>query len=128
MKRRNFLIGLPFVFTAAHTVGTVNVEGKRNMFGLIGKMIAVEGKRDELIKILLEGTKDMPGCLSYIVAKDKTDANGIWVTEVWKDEESHKASLSLPVVKNAIAKGKPLIAAFGNYTTVEPVGGKGLKK
>ena len=98
------------------------------MFGLIGKMIAVEGKRDELIKILLEGTEDMPGCLSYIVAKDKSDANGIWITEVWKDEESHKASLSLPIVKKAIAKGKPLIAGFGDFNTVEPVGGKGLKK
>lgn len=52
------------------------------MFGLIGKMMAAEGKRDELIKILLEGTNEMPGCLSYIVAKATADKNAIWITEV----------------------------------------------
>lgn len=97
------------------------------MYGLIGKLIAMEGKRDELIKILLEGTNEMPGCLSYIVAKDKADANAIWITEVWKDESSHKASLLLPVVQKAIAKGKPMIAGFGDQTVIEPVGGHGLK-
>jgi quinol monooxygenase YgiN len=75
------------------------------MYGLIGKMTAVEGKRDELIAILLQGTKEMPGCLSYIVAKDPADATTIWVTEVWEDQASHKASLSLPAVREAIAKG-----------------------
>lgn len=64
------------------------------MFGLIGKMRATPGKRDELIAILLDGTGSMPGCLNYIVASDPADADGIWITEVWTDEVSHKASLS----------------------------------
>lgn len=97
------------------------------MYGLIGKMIAVEGKREELIEILLEGTKEMPGCLSYIVAKDTTDQNAIWITEVWDNAESHKKSLSLPVVQKAIRKGKPLIAGFGDQIVVVPIGGQGLK-
>jgi len=97
------------------------------MYGLIGKMIAKDGKRDELISILLEGTAAMPGCLSYIIAKDITDASGIWITEVWKDEESHKASLALPAVKKAIERGRPLIAGFDSQTVIEPVGGHGLK-
>ena len=98
------------------------------MYGLIGKMIAAEGKRDELIDILLEGTNEMPGCLSYIVSKDMNDKNAIWITEVWKDETSHKASLSLPQVQKAITKGKPIIAGFSDQTVTEPVGGQGLKK
>ena len=98
------------------------------MHGLIGKMTAVEGKRDELIKILLEGVSGMPGCLSYVVAKDPKDANAVWVTEVWDSAESHKASLQLPAIKAAIAKGKPLIAGFGEYFITEPVGGRGLSK
>ena len=97
------------------------------MYGLIGSMTAVEGKRDELIKILLEGVSGMPGCLSYIVAKDPKDANGIWITEVWDTKESHAASLKLPTVKAAIAKGKPLIAKFGAYNETEPIGGHGLR-
>jgi quinol monooxygenase YgiN len=96
------------------------------MHGLIGKIIAVEGKRDALIAILLEGTKEMPGCLSYVVAKDAADPNGIWVTEVWEDQASHKASLSLPAVRQAIAKGRPLIAKFDQSVATQPVGGRGL--
>lgn len=98
------------------------------MYGLIGSMTAVEGKRNDLIKILLEGVNDMPGCLSYIVAKDPNDANGIWITEVWDSKDSHAASLKLPSVQAAIAKGKPLIAKFGSYNETEPIGGHGLQK
>ncbi|MCC6328258.1 MAG: antibiotic biosynthesis monooxygenase [Acidobacteria bacterium] len=98
------------------------------MYGLIGKAIAVEGKRDEFIKILLEGVSEMPGCLSYVVAKDPKDKNAVWITEVWDSAESHKASLQLPSVKAAIAKGRPLIASFAEHFTTEPVGGHGLAK
>jgi len=101
-------------------------EGEKKMYGLIGKMTAVSGQRDTLIAILLEGVNDMPGCLSYIVAKDPADANTIWVTEVWDTQGSHKASLSLPAVKQAMARGKPLIAGFGESFATEPVGGHGL--
>ena len=96
------------------------------MYGLIGKMTAAADKRDELIAILLEGTTKMPGCLSYIVAKDPGDANAIWITEVWDSQASHEASLSLPGVKAAIAKGRPLIAGFSDRVVTSPVGGHGL--
>lgn len=96
------------------------------MFGLIGKMRAASGKRDELMKILLEGTGSMPGCLNYIVASDPADADAIWITEVWTDEASHKASLSLPDVQAAIAKARPIIAGFDSQTRTVPAGGVGL--
>lgn len=83
------------------------------MYGLIGKMLAKPGARDELIRHLLAGTDAMPGCLSYVVAKDATDADAIWITEVWDSRESHAASLKLPAVQAAIAKARPLIAGFG---------------
>jgi len=98
------------------------------MYGLIGKMTAVAGKRDDLIAILLESVTNMPGCLSYVVAKDTTDANAIWISEVWTNKDMHDASLFLPSVKDAIAKGRPLIAGFGDHFVTEPVGGYGLAK
>ncbi len=104
------------------------VIGESKMYGLIGKMIAAEGKRDELIKILLEGVSGMPGCLSYVVAKDPADKNAVWITEVWVSKASHTASLELPSVLAAIAKGKPMIAGFGENFVTEPVGGHGLQK
>jgi quinol monooxygenase YgiN len=96
------------------------------MYGLIGKITPTPGKRDELISILLVGIANMSGCLSYIVAKDATDPNAIWVTEVWDRKASHEASLSLPSVKEAIAKARPLIAGFSDRTVTIPVGGYGL--
>jgi quinol monooxygenase YgiN len=98
----------------------------QEMFGLIGKMTAVEGKRDALIAILIESVASMPGCLSYVIAKDSADENAIWITEVWDRKASHDASLALPAVKKAIAAGRPMIAGFGNNVTTTPVGGLGL--
>jgi quinol monooxygenase YgiN len=96
------------------------------MYGLIGKMIAVSGQRDALLAILFDGVADMPGCLSYIVAKDPADENTLWITEVWDNQASHQGSLSLPAVQQAIAQAKPLIAGFGEHIVTEPVGGYGL--
>lgn len=97
------------------------------MYGRIGKMTAVEGRRDTLAEILLEGLQDMPGCLSYVVAEDSTDENALWITEVWDSRESHEASLALPAVQDAIARGRPLIAGFGEQTETVPLGGHGLE-
>ena len=97
------------------------------MYGLIGKMLATPGQRDALVALMLEGTADMPGCLSYVIAKDATDANAIWITEVWDSKESHDASLTLPAVRAIIARARPLIAGFEAGATTEPVGGVGLK-
>ena len=97
------------------------------MYGLIGKMKAVPGKRDALISILLDGVSGMPGCLSYVVAQDPADADAIWITEVWDNQASHKASLSLPSVREAISRGKPLIASFDQHTETAPVGGHGIR-
>jgi len=97
------------------------------MYGLIGKMTATAGQRDALIAILLEGIEQMPGCRSYVVARDPQDADAVWITEVWSDQQSHRASLSLPQVQNAIARAKPIIASFAEHFVTEPVGGQGLR-
>ena len=96
------------------------------MYGLIGKMVATPGNRDALAAFILGGTGGMPGCLSYVVAKDPRDENALWITEVWDSADSHKASLSLPSVKEAITKARPLIASFGDGVQSEPIGGYGL--
>jgi len=96
------------------------------MYGLIGKMTATSGHRDDLAAILLEGTGGMPGCLSYVVATDPDDPDALWITEVWDSAESHRASLALPAVQAAITRGRPLIAGFSNRTETTPLGGHGL--
>ena len=96
------------------------------MYGLIGKFTAADGKRDELVGYLLEGLKDMPGCLSYVVAKEPKDEVTIWVTEVWDKSENHMASLQLPQVQAAIAKARPIIAGMERVAETEVAGGVGL--
>ena len=91
-------------------------------------MTATAGNRDALIAILLEGLTNMPGCLSYIVARDPMNPDSLWITEVWESAAMHQASLALPSVQAAIAKGRPMIAGFSDRHETEPVGGQGLPR
>ena len=122
LTRRDFF--LASVLGVAAGFGTRGYAQGVAMYGLIGKMTAVDGRRDELVAILLAGMSGMPGCLSYIVATDPADPNAIWITEAWDSKTSHDASLALLSVKDAIAKGRPLIAGFAPGTVTTPVGGQ----
>lgn len=96
------------------------------MYGMIGKITAKPGQRDALARLLLSGSGEMPGCLSYIVAEDATNADVIWVSEAWDSEAHHKASLEIPAVRAAITQAMPLIAGFDTTATTRPLGGIGL--
>jgi len=126
IDRRGFLAGAVALTAVRAHAGPIRQEGQE-MYGLIGKMIAAAGQREALIAILLEGVAGMPGCLSYVVARDPADEQNIWITEVWDTKASHQASLSLPAVREAIAKAKPIIAGFGDSIVTTPVGGHGLQ-
>jgi quinol monooxygenase YgiN len=98
------------------------------MYGLIGKMNAQPGRRDDVLEILLGTLAPMPGCTSYVVALDPEDTDGIWITEVWDSRDSHQASLQLPSVREAIARARPLIAGFSHHVETTPVDGLGLQR
>ena len=106
ISRRNLLVWLGVGSTLPSLSSATDNNGTQPMFGLIGKMIAVPGKRQELAQILIDGVASMPGCLSYIVANDSENSDAIWITEVWESREAHKNSLSLPSVQEAIKMGK----------------------
>ena len=97
------------------------------MYGLIGRIRAVDGGRDEPAEILT-AIGDMPGCLSYVVAAEGSDPDALWVTEVWESAEAHAASLSLAAVRAAIERGRPLIASFEQRIETRPIGGISLPK
>lgn len=123
IKRRAFLAGT----AAIAAVGPIAAMNKGStMYGLIGKMTAIAGERDTLTAILVKGIVGMPGCLSYVVANDPTNAEIIWITEVWESKEAHAASLGLPSVRDAITKGRPLIAGMETVAETSPIGGSGL--
>ena len=127
MNRRTAVAALAALPVVVPQARSANPESA-SMYGLIGKIRCVPGKRDALIDILVRGTTAMPGCMSYVIARDAIDADAIWVTEVWDSAASHKASLSLPAVQQAIGQARPLIAGFGERVETEPVGGPGLAR
>jgi quinol monooxygenase YgiN len=124
--RREFM----WAVTAGIAAGGVQIGAAQRpggkMYGLIGKMTAVAGRRDDLANILIDGTAGMPGCLSYVVAADAAEPDALWVTEVWESQARHQGSLQLPAVQAAIAKGRPLIASFSNRVETAPIGGHGI--
>jgi quinol monooxygenase YgiN len=123
IDRKKFLAGV-----AALAITHLQSPSKEasSMYGLVVKLTAVPGKRDEMIAVLKESAAKMPGCLSYVLAKDSADENVVWVTEVWESAASHDASLSLPSVKNAMPRVKPLLSNFERIAVTAPVWGVGL--
>lgn len=99
------------------------------LFGLFGKMTAVEGKRDALAANLMRAAELMraaPACLLYVVSTSADDAQAVWVTEIWRDEAAHGASLSMPGVRDLIKETMPLLVGAPEGTRFTPIGGKGL--
>lgn len=98
-------------------------------FGFYGKFTAHSGKRDEFVQILLEAAASMQtvdGCELYIVNVTDDDPDTVWVTEVWRDAEAHKASLENEDAKALIHRARPMIAGV-EQIKLRTLGGKGLK-
>jgi quinol monooxygenase YgiN len=116
------LLAAPLEALAQKPVQPAKAAGP-TLYGLLGSMKTKPGQRDALIAILAGNTRDMPGCLSYVVYKDVTDPDLIWVSEIWRSKAAHDASFDLPQVKTAMAEGAPLIASFVSRTETVPVAG-----
>lgn len=122
-ERRGFLAGAAALGIAGPSSAVAAADA---MYGRIGRMTAMPGQRAAFAAILIEGTAAMPGCLGYVDANDATDADVLWITEVWTSKEAHAGSLAVPAVRAAIARGRPLIAAMETIAETHPVGGAGL--
>ncbi|MBX3192374.1 MAG: antibiotic biosynthesis monooxygenase [Labilithrix sp.] len=99
------------------------------LFGLFGKMTALEGKREALTANLLRAAelmKQVPGCLLYVVSTSNAEPDAVHVMEIWRDEKAHGASLSIPGVRDLIMETMPLLAGEPEGTRFTPRGGKGL--
>ncbi len=98
-------------------------------FGLFGSIVAQPGQRDALLRELTTAAgivASLPGCEAWIVNTSPDEPNTVWVYEVWRSREDHAASLAVEEVKATIEHARPLIAGFGERTTLEPIAGKGL--
>jgi len=84
------------------------------MFSLTTRIVALPGQRDALAQILLKGSRNVPGCLSYVVANDPCDESSVWIDEVWESDTSRRSALALAQVKEATRDALPMIAGVGD--------------
>ena len=87
-------------------------------FANAGTLGVVPGKRDELVAHLIKrnDTLKQIGCLAYEVGVSVDDLDTVFVVELWKSAEAHKASLAVPEVQASIAAARPLLSgAFGGF-------------
>ncbi len=99
-------------------------------FAMFGKVVAKVGRRDALVDLLLEASRllaPLAGCQLYIVNIVPAEPETVWVTELWRSQEDHDASLKMDSVKALIARAVPLMAAGSSESIrLVPVGGKGM--
>ena len=99
-------------------------------YGLHGKLKSKTGSSEKLTQILIEASKlvsTAKGCRLYLISKDKTDIDSVWVTEVWDTKEDHEKSLNAESVKALISQAMPLIEGRPEKgQELEILGGKGI--
>ena len=74
-----------------------------NEYFLHGKLTAKDGMGSELAAILLEASRSLhnvEGCILYVVSRDGSDPDAVWVTEIWGTKADHDNSLKLATVKD----------------------------
>ncbi|MEX2160537.1 MAG: antibiotic biosynthesis monooxygenase [Anaerolineales bacterium] len=99
------------------------------MYGLQGKIIAIEGQRDALAKILLQAAEALqqnPECIHYLVSNLPEERDALWVSEVWTTKEAHDKSLEPDDIRALIAQARPILEKFDEQIVLEALGGKGL--
>ncbi|MGC5169702.1 putative quinol monooxygenase [Microbacterium sp. DT81.1] len=93
-------------------------------FANIGHLGTLPGKRDELVAILTRRNPAMAeiGCLLYEVGVNDEQPDTVFVAELWRSAEAHRASLELSEVKAAIAEAMPLLSGEMGGTRFDVVG------
>ena len=99
-------------------------------YGLLGKLKSRPGSSEKLTQTLLDASKlvsTAKGCRLYLVGKDKTDPDTVWITEVWDTKEDHENSLKNKAVIALISQAMPLIDGRPEKgQELEILGGKGV--
>lgn len=98
-------------------------------YGCYVKFTAQPGKRDALVELLLqaaEGVKTAPGCELYIINTSAAEPESVWVTEMWRSQQEHDASLNIEGARELIQQVLPLLAGRPERIDLVPIGGKGF--
>jgi quinol monooxygenase YgiN len=90
-------------------------------WGLLGRMIAKPGKRDELVAALKESSRDVPGKLLYLIQLEEDDPDAFWINEVWESKAAYEACLAMPQVGDWAGRLGALMAGIEHRTETMPL-------
>jgi quinol monooxygenase YgiN len=100
-----------------------------SQIAVIAKITVQDGKRADAISGLapmMDHVESEPGTLSYILLEDSTDANVLWMYELYSDQaalDTHGASDAMKALGGALG---PVLAGRPELYFTTPVRGKGL--
>jgi quinol monooxygenase YgiN len=95
-------------------------------YGFFVKFKTLEGKREELVSILLQASQfvaTLNACRQYIVYRDAKDENLVYVHEIWDTKEDHDKSLANQASRELIPKAMSLLDGKPEGTELELAGG-----
>ncbi len=93
------------------------------------KIPAAPGKRDELVAAMqtaLETAKGESGTLAYILHTDASDADALFMYELYESQEALNAHMGSDAFKALGPTIGHLLGGAPQLTILGPVGGKGL--
>ena len=123
MLRRDLALAAAAAALGDAALATPGHAAARPGYQVLSQITAVPGKRDQLAKVMTEGSRGLAGCIAYVIAADPDDPQSLWITELWADRASHERSLRTEQVATAIARGRPLMVGFLRRVEVVPIAG-----
>jgi quinol monooxygenase YgiN len=96
---------------------------------VLAKLVAAEGKRDDLVKVLgelVDAVRSEPGTLAYVLHTAQDDPNAVWFYELYDNADSLAAHSGSEAMKAIGPKLAGLVAGRAEITRLEPRGGKGV--
>jgi quinol monooxygenase YgiN len=97
--------------------------------GVVAKIVAKEGQRDELVGALqaaLDAAQGEEGTRYYLLHTDAQQADVLWMYELYESQEALQAHMGSEAFKAIGPAVGNLVAARPELTFMTPVGGKGL--
>ena len=91
------------------------------------KMNAKPCRGADLAEILLKAARDLaadPGCLLYLVNRQKDDPDTVWVTELWRSQADLDATLAQVRESSEVGAAMEIVAS-SQLVDLELLGGKG---
>jgi quinol monooxygenase YgiN len=117
---KNLMAMAMLVIPASQLKAFKNMEEDFPEYGLIIQIIAKPGQRQRLMDLLKKRSESVTGHMGYIVGEDKSNADSIWVVEIWSDQAAQKASITYPEIVALRKKTAPLIARVGSRHEIKP--------